>query len=399
MGLINSKLIEYAQSDLYCRKDGLYANISAHGLYENRRDAFIDGLVKNVSRFNEDACKDIDSFELRDRVSREYDEYLLSESNRLSFAKASEQELGDSLFLRACFINGGLLHNSLTAKMIQKGRELTDEETIEECLNLFHANIYDYWKPCTHILDQDKRNTSFPMFRELIESLPYSESFPSQEAFDDCMESVRKDSPIDHVLLHKDSCDLLISYKDGFYYLFVTYDLESIVFEEMFHNDAESVILDKFRDSCPEESLSGCWSDLLHSNGLDQEIPSKIHVIGDPIELSLDGLHKAFERFQDDGKFGACGDWEIERVIISDKSSSERTEWVASFQHQAVAKCSMVIMPTHISGYENLKRMANISDKSFSDFCDIAISFAPHKYRMASTEMELIAEHNRFFAK
>ena len=387
MSLVDANLVKYALSDIYCRQDGFYASFASVGLYENQNDAFISSLVKNVARVHKDECKDLSPSELKDMVSREYDDYL----SRLFSVKDSGQ--ADSLYQQAIAINDGVLKQDLAS--LKNDGDPTDEEIISECLRLVHSNPRDYWDACTNVLDMDRSNTSFPLFRKLVESIPYSKPFPSQEIFDDFMMSVRKEPFIDHVLLHKDSCDLVLDYHSGFYFISIMDNMESPVFEGQFHNDAESVYLDEFRNACPEETLSGCWSDSLRSCGLDPDSSSKHLISSEPFEVSLDGLHKAYERFEENHhNYGICGDWEIERVIIPDRSTPDRTQWVASFQQQAVAKCCMVVLPTHVSGYEDLKRIGNLSDKSFSDFCDIVTSFEPHKYRMAPAEQKRILKNS-----
>ena len=384
MKVVNEKMIEYAQSDIYCRKDGFYAFRYRAGLYENKHGALVDCLTDFAQ---EHSYKGIHPFDLRDVVAADYNEFLLSEKERLSNKNSLIQGLGESLFQKACNIDNGILGDKLLSLKKKKGRELSDEETFDACINLSYSNPHDYWDACTSILELDTHNTSFPYFRELVESLSGCEGFPSQEDFDSFMESIRNDSHTDHVIAQNDSYELILNYHDGFYFVSVLYDDEFPIYDYQFHNDEDARFLEK--DS--EQSLSGCWN-----KHFDSDLCPRRQQDNEPKSFPIDGLHKAFERFKEDGCHGMCGEWEFERVIIPDRSTSVRTQWVASFQHQAVAKCCMVILPTHISGYEDLKRIGNISDKSFSDFCDIITSFDPHRYRMALSERALIAEHNKF---
>ncbi len=99
----------------------------------------------------------------------------------------------------------------------------------------------------------------------------------------------------------------------------------------------------------------------------------------------IDGLHTAFERYEKDGIHAVCGDWSVDRDI-----SAFPGWWNLSFTEEPVARC----VPSEDYGphgeYGNIERVNDkVSDKNFSDICDI-ISSVNEFYRMAPQEREKI---------
>lgn len=103
------------------------------------------------------------------------------------------------------------------------------------------------------------------------------------------------------------------------------------------------------------------------------------------IEFPIDGLHTAFERYEKDGMHADCGDWSVNRDI-----SAQPCWWELTFAEEPVARC----VPSEDFGphgqYGDIDRLNDkISDKNFSDICDV-ISSVSNYYRMAPQERERI---------
>ena len=99
----------------------------------------------------------------------------------------------------------------------------------------------------------------------------------------------------------------------------------------------------------------------------------------------LDGLHKAFERYEEDGSFASCGDWRVYR-----SSSLFPGWWELTFADEPVARCDPSEDYSRDGQYGNIKRLVDhISDKTFTDLCDIIQSVCP-LYRMDPEEKQKI---------
>lgn len=100
--------------------------------------------------------------------------------------------------------------------------------------------------------------------------------------------------------------------------------------------------------------------------------------------ISLDGLHTAFERFEKDGSCSVCGDWKVERNL-----SSSSSLWKLSYTEKPIALC--VSTPEH----DYITRLdENISDKSFTEICEIARSVFPN-CKMSLEEQRLIEQRKQ----
>ena len=104
----------------------------------------------------------------------------------------------------------------------------------------------------------------------------------------------------------------------------------------------------------------------------------------------LDGLHRAFERYEDDGMRGVCGDWEVNKDI-----SAFPGWWELAFAEEPVARC----VPSEDYGrygqFGNIERLNPlISDKNFTDICEIAQSVC-RCYRIAPEEYQRIEANNQ----
>lgn len=84
-------------------------------------------------------------------------------------------------------------------------------------------------------------------------------------------------------------------------------------------------------------------------------------------DIPLDGLHKLFERFEENGMHADCGDWSVGKDI-----SAFPGWWELSFADQPVAKCVPSEEFTRDGQIGYIQRLEErISDKNFSDICDI----------------------------
>lgn len=91
-------------------------------------------------------------------------------------------------------------------------------------------------------------------------------------------------------------------------------------------------------------------------------------------DIPLDGLHKAFERYEENGMEGLCGEWAVRKDI-----SMQSGWWDLSFADQPVAHCHPSEDFTRDGQIGHISRMdEQLSDKSFSDICDIIQSVSPY---------------------
>ena len=105
---------------------------------------------------------------------------------------------------------------------------------------------------------------------------------------------------------------------------------------------------------------------------------NSIDKINNEFNINLDGLYRAFERFEANGSYASCGDWEIKQDLLDPSG-----RWTAYYQGISVVKCS-----SH-DNYEDIIRVSIISDIVFSRICDAAHAVFP-KCRMSLAEKRKI---------
>ena len=91
-----------------------------------------------------------------------------------------------------------------------------------------------------------------------------------------------------------------------------------------------------------------------------------------------------FERFEEDGSCGICGDWKVEKDL-----SSSSSLWSLSYTEEPIALC--VSTPEH----DYITRLdEKLSDKSFTEICEIARSIFPN-CKMSLDEQRLIEQRKQ----
>lgn len=101
--------------------------------------------------------------------------------------------------------------------------------------------------------------------------------------------------------------------------------------------------------------------------------------------VNLDGLRQALERYNDSGKSGSCGSWDIH-------SGGYDKWWEACYDRTPVFSCEAsgeYDSRGHEYGY--LFRDINLPDKMFKEICDMVHSEFP-ECRMAPQEQEKVQE-------
>lgn len=91
------------------------------------------------------------------------------------------------------------------------------------------------------------------------------------------------------------------------------------------------------------------------------------------VDLPMDGFRKAVERYAEDGEYGKCGDWEIQKI------DDDRVECQISFDTRVVVEC---LQQTEVVIKEPL-----ISNRTYKDIFDLMHSRFP-EYRMGSLEKD-----------
>ena len=119
--------------------------------------------------------------------------------------------------------------------------------------------------------------------------------------------------------------------------------------------------------------------------GLDME---KLAVVD---HVSIDGLRTALQRYDENGKSGECGPWEIH------DGGNDRW-WEISHEGKVVAACYASGEHEKINGklaeLGNIERERHLADKSFVNICKI-VSEEFQECRMAPEEQKKINEKNQ----
>ena len=126
---------------------------------------------------------------------------------------------------------------------------------------------------------------------------------------------------------------------------------------------------------------------------MDEKIRSQENT---SLDLPIDGLYKALERFDsviEDSltATGICGSWEVARY------GKEASVPVFRIYHDGLPVVKSKISPEFhaaCSKYIDLEREANISDKTFSQICDVVKSVFMFA-RMSPDEQKRIQESNQ----
>lgn len=106
---------------------------------------------------------------------------------------------------------------------------------------------------------------------------------------------------------------------------------------------------------------------------------------------SLDGLHTVFERSEYVSPCATCGNWMVKRLY-----SGSTNRWTLYFVDNPVVECVSSGEFGPNGQFWDIRPLANLSDKTFSDICDIAKSVFPF-CRMAPCEQERINANNNSF--
>ena len=107
--------------------------------------------------------------------------------------------------------------------------------------------------------------------------------------------------------------------------------------------------------------------------------------------ISMDGLHRALERFSEDGGFGRCGDWSVIYLQENRRSFISDSLLRIEYKNRPLAVC-------HNSQFGDLYRHAGVSDKVFSEICDMVHSACP-EYHMAASEQHDIKNRDIAFGR
>jgi len=127
-----------------------------------------------------------------------------------------------------------------------------------------------------------------------------------------------------------------------------------------------------------------------------EKIESEVYAMAESKDeqefLSMDGLRTALQRYDENGKRGKCGPWEIH-------DGGYDSWWEIAYEGNVLVAC-------HASGeysndareFGNIEREQHLADKTFSDICKIVCEEFP-ECRMAPKEQQKINENKQSFKR